>query len=156
MVCARQNENRGLIVSDIVLERRIGELGELAFAVVAVCGEAPTLSAPDDQIPFIHVDLRGIPQAQQANTLEAVAANLQASLDLTTGPILRVALFELGPDEEGTIGLSLWLDPEQYDPDAIYTGTLDVTGGAGLQAEVQVRIVVSPVAPDNPSTQLPS
>ena len=63
---------------------------------------------------------------------------------------------ELGPDEEGKIGLSLWLDPEQYDPDAIYTGTLDVTGGAGLQTEVQVRIVVSPVAPDNPTTQLPS
>ncbi len=63
---------------------------------------------------------------------------------------------ELGPDEEGTIGLSLWLDPEQYDPDAIYTGTLDVTGGSGLQTEVQVRIVVSPVARDNPTTRLPS
>jgi hypothetical protein len=63
---------------------------------------------------------------------------------------------ELGPEEEGTITISLRLDPQQYDPDALYTGTLYVTGGAGLQVEVQVRIVVHPVDSANPAAQPPS
>jgi hypothetical protein len=63
---------------------------------------------------------------------------------------------ELGPDEEGTIALSVWLDPEQYDPDASYTGTLYLTGGTDLRAEVQVRLVVNSVAPDASTTLLPS
>jgi hypothetical protein len=63
---------------------------------------------------------------------------------------------DLGPDAEGAITLSLWLDPQQYEPDGLYTGMLYVTGGAGLQVEVQVRIAVSPAPSDNPATQLPS
>ena len=56
---------------------------------------------------------------------------------------------ELEPDQDGTISLSLRLDPQHYDPGAQYVGMLYVIGGSALQVEVQVRIVVKPVAPDN-------
>ncbi len=52
----------------------------------------------DDQTPFTWVDLSALPTAEQGETIEALTARLQASLDLTHGPLLRVAYFDLGPD----------------------------------------------------------
>lgn len=63
---------------------------------------------------------------------------------------------ELAPDEEGTLTLSLLLDPSQYHPGAPYTGTLHITGSAGFQVEVQLRILAGASAPHNPETQLPA
>jgi hypothetical protein len=63
---------------------------------------------------------------------------------------------ELKPDEEGTLTLSLLLDPVQYDPGALYTGALYVTGGAGLQVEVELRILASANPPGTAETQLPA
>src|SRR5690606_25625866 len=42
---------------------------------------------------FSHLDLAGLPPAAQAQRLDAEVARLQQSLDLTQGPLLRVALF---------------------------------------------------------------
>jgi len=53
---------------------------------------------------------------------------------------------ELGPDEEGTLTISLQLDPEQYDSDALYTGVLYLTGGSDVPLEVDLRILATPVA----------
>lgn len=50
---------------------------------------------------------------------------------------------ELGPAEEGVLNLSLGLDSEHYDSDALYVGVLYVTGGADLRVEVQLRITTA-------------
>jgi non-ribosomal peptide synthase protein (TIGR01720 family) len=46
--------------------------------------------------PFAHVDLSGLPEWAQAAELERAADSVQASLDLSAGPLLRVALFDFG------------------------------------------------------------
>jgi fengycin family lipopeptide synthetase B len=53
-------------------------------------------ATPDEQVPFTQVNLTTVPEEEQGLALEAAATTLQASLDLTGGPLLRVALFELG------------------------------------------------------------
>lgn len=45
---------------------------------------------------FSRIDLSSLPPAEQGRALEAQAAALQTSLDLQAGPLLRVALFDLG------------------------------------------------------------
>jgi hypothetical protein len=63
---------------------------------------------------------------------------------------------ELEPDEEGTVTLSLLLDPSRYDPGALYTGTLYITGSAGFQVEVQLRVLAGANSSGNAETQLPA
>jgi amino acid adenylation domain-containing protein/non-ribosomal peptide synthase protein (TIGR01720 family) len=52
--------------------------------------------AADNDLPFVTVDLAAEPAAIQVATIERTASELQASLDLQRGPILRVGLFDLG------------------------------------------------------------
>ncbi|HLX56805.1 MAG TPA: amino acid adenylation domain-containing protein, partial [Ktedonobacteraceae bacterium] len=59
-------------------------------------GWALTIAAPQDDVPFTHIDISTLPEAQRKAVLETAATHLQASLNLTDGPILRVALFDLG------------------------------------------------------------
>ncbi|HEY0607368.1 MAG TPA: condensation domain-containing protein, partial [Herpetosiphonaceae bacterium] len=47
-------------------------------------------------VPFTRVDLSMVPVEQQRAAIEAAAAEIQASLNLQTGPILRAVLFDLG------------------------------------------------------------
>jgi hypothetical protein len=54
---------------------------------------------------------------------------------------------ELGPDEEGTLTISLQLDPERYDTDVLYTGPLYLTGGSNIPLEVELRILATGVTP---------
>ncbi|HCF30473.1 MAG TPA: non-ribosomal peptide synthetase, partial [Cyanobacteria bacterium UBA11049] len=53
-------------------------------------------AAPEQTAPFSVVDLSKLPENQQAEAIEATAASLQSSLNLSTGPLLRVVLFQLG------------------------------------------------------------
>lgn len=53
-------------------------------------------AAPDEVAPFSHIDLSAMPASEQLSAMEAAATQLQASLDLEKGPILRVALFDFG------------------------------------------------------------
>jgi len=53
---------------------------------------------------------------------------------------------ELGPGEEGTLTISLRLDPEQYDSDVLYTGALYLTGGSDVPLAVELRILATAVA----------
>ncbi|XXY48923.1 amino acid adenylation domain-containing protein [Sorangium sp. So ce269] len=53
---------------------------------------------PADAAPLSLVDLSALPAAERATALAARAAELQASLDLARGPVLRAALFHLGAD----------------------------------------------------------
>src|SRR5436309_8432373 len=50
----------------------------------------------DDPTPFSSVDLSELQGPEQGNAIEAAAAALQASLELTTGPLLRVVYFDQG------------------------------------------------------------
>jgi amino acid adenylation domain-containing protein/non-ribosomal peptide synthase protein (TIGR01720 family) len=63
--------------------------------------------APDDQVLLTQVDLAGISGGQQAAVLEEVATALQASLDVTHGPLLRAALFELGASQPARLLLAI-------------------------------------------------
>lgn len=48
------------------------------------------------EVPFVHIDLSSFSAGEQNAAMQAKAAELQASLDLAKGPLLRVALFECG------------------------------------------------------------
>ncbi len=53
---------------------------------------------------------------------------------------------ELDPDEEGTLAISLQLDPEKYDSDALYSGALLLTGASDVPLEVELRVLATAVA----------
>ena len=50
---------------------------------------------PDEGIPFSLVDLSTLPETEQTEALVATSTQLQASLNLSSGPLVRVALFHL-------------------------------------------------------------
>jgi hypothetical protein len=55
---------------------------------------------------------------------------------------------ELEAGEEGSIHLSLLLEPNEFDPGVLYTGTLYISGNANLRVEVQLRITAIAAKPD--------
>ena len=54
-------------------------------------------------VPFTQVDLSALSEDDQGRAIEAKATKLQASLNLSEGPLLRVALFDLGPSKPGRL-----------------------------------------------------
>jgi hypothetical protein len=50
---------------------------------------------------------------------------------------------ELEADEEGTLTISVWLDPEQYDTGVLCTGRLYLTGASDVPLELELRILAS-------------
>jgi amino acid adenylation domain-containing protein/non-ribosomal peptide synthase protein (TIGR01720 family) len=54
---------------------------------------------PDEAFSCTRVDLSSLPKGEQAPAIEATASELQASLNLELGPIVRVALFDLGSNQ---------------------------------------------------------
>ncbi|MCP4571496.1 MAG: non-ribosomal peptide synthetase, partial [bacterium] len=52
---------------------------------------------PDAAVPFAQVDLSALAGDRQLPALEAAAAAVQGSLELTRGPLVRLVLFERGP-----------------------------------------------------------
>ncbi|HYG65510.1 MAG TPA: amino acid adenylation domain-containing protein [Thermoanaerobaculia bacterium] len=54
-------------------------------------------AAPDESVPFAHIDLTMVPESLRASVIEAAAAAAQTSLDLAAGPLLRYVYFDLGP-----------------------------------------------------------
>lgn len=53
----------------------------------------------DDDIPFSYEDLSSVPEQDLAVTIESIAQNYQGSLNLIHGPLLRVVLFDPGPQK---------------------------------------------------------
>ncbi|MBO0798082.1 MAG: amino acid adenylation domain-containing protein, partial [Blastocatellia bacterium] len=47
-------------------------------------------------VPFAHLDLSSLSEAEQKNAVEAAAAALQAGMNLSEGPLLRIAFFDHG------------------------------------------------------------
>ncbi|MCV3211983.1 amino acid adenylation domain-containing protein [Plectonema radiosum NIES-515] len=52
----------------------------------------------DDRVPFSVVDLSSIPRLSQPQALTKIATEFQASLNLSTGPIMQVVMFNLGSE----------------------------------------------------------
>jgi natural product biosynthesis luciferase-like monooxygenase protein/amino acid adenylation domain-containing protein/non-ribosomal peptide synthase protein (TIGR01720 family) len=57
----------------------------------------------EEKITVARFDLSALPAAEQRAALEAEAARLQASLHLSDGPLMRVALFDLGAEQTGRL-----------------------------------------------------
>ena len=53
----------------------------------------------DELVPFTHFDVSAIEATERAAFIKETAASLQSSLDLTAGPLMRVALFNSGAEE---------------------------------------------------------
>jgi non-ribosomal peptide synthase protein (TIGR01720 family) len=56
-----------------------------------------------DEVPFVWLDLSGMPEGEQGAAIEAHAERLQAGLNLSAGPLLKVAYFDLGVDRPGRL-----------------------------------------------------
>ena len=61
-------------------------------------GEAQSFAPPGDPVPLLRVDLASVPESDRKTVIEAAAAEVQASLDLAVGPVLRAVLFESGAE----------------------------------------------------------
>jgi amino acid adenylation domain-containing protein/non-ribosomal peptide synthase protein (TIGR01720 family) len=59
--------------------------------------------APDEVAPFSLVDLSALPESEHLSAIEAAADALQASLNLAGGPVVRIALFDLGARRSGRL-----------------------------------------------------
>ncbi|WP_332961272.1 amino acid adenylation domain-containing protein, partial [Microcoleus sp. AR_TQ3_B6] len=60
-------------------------------------------ASPDEGLACTRVDLSSLPGAEQTPAIEATATELQASLNLESGPIVRVALFDLGSNQPNRV-----------------------------------------------------
>ncbi|WP_445300994.1 amino acid adenylation domain-containing protein [Microcoleus sp. C2D2] len=54
------------------------------------------LANPDEVAPFTCIDLSSLPPEEREAAFQTAATQLQASLNLSEGPLLRAALFDLG------------------------------------------------------------
>jgi amino acid adenylation domain-containing protein/non-ribosomal peptide synthase protein (TIGR01720 family) len=87
----------------VVLERVIDHLMEqhdtLRLRLRKVdSGWEQELADPGGPTPLQKIDLHETPDADLIAAIESATAAAQASLDLDLGPVLRVVLFDLGPD----------------------------------------------------------
>ncbi|MBD6618563.1 amino acid adenylation domain-containing protein [Komarekiella sp. 'clone 1'] len=64
------------------------------------------IASPDNSIPLTYFDFLALPKDQQAAAIEAAATKLQASLNLSQGPLFQVALFNLGENQANHL---LWI-----------------------------------------------
>ncbi|MBN3958479.1 non-ribosomal peptide synthetase [Nostoc sp. NMS8] len=59
-------------------------------------GYQQIIASPDAELPLINFDFSALSAGEQKLAIETAATKLQASLNLSTGPLMRVALFNLG------------------------------------------------------------
>lgn len=64
-------------------------------------------ASPDEVVPFEQIDLSGLSPQQQEQAFETSAIEIQASLNLTSGPIMRVAFFDFGTHQPSRILLAI-------------------------------------------------
>ena len=62
---------------------------------------------PGEEVPFEYVDLSGLTESEQRDEIEEKAITLQATLDLSSGPIIRAALFNLGATRPGRLMIAI-------------------------------------------------
>ncbi|MEH1775235.1 amino acid adenylation domain-containing protein [Nostoc sp.] len=59
-------------------------------------GWQQVIASPDVEVPLIHLDFSVLSESEQELAIEAAATKLQASLNISAGPLMQVALFNLG------------------------------------------------------------
>lgn len=59
--------------------------------------------APNKDTPFAHIDLSAVPESRRQRVLEQSAAEVQTSLDVENGPLIRVVFFQYGTGESGRL-----------------------------------------------------
>jgi amino acid adenylation domain-containing protein/non-ribosomal peptide synthase protein (TIGR01720 family) len=104
------------VLNPALLERAVGQLlahhDALRLRFVREdSGWKQVNAGPDenlwDKMPscptFSRVDLSRLPEAEQPSAIEAAATELQASLNLEAGPLLRVAHFDLDANRPGRL-----------------------------------------------------
>jgi hypothetical protein len=64
-------------------------------------------------------------------------------------------ILELEPDEEGTLRVSLQLDPARYDADALYAGKLQLAGASEVPLELELRILATVATPHPDNNEPP-
>jgi non-ribosomal peptide synthase protein (TIGR01720 family) len=57
----------------------------------------------EESVPLTIVDLSTTPIPEQPQALEQIATDIQASLNLTHGPIVQIVMFDLGHHQEGRL-----------------------------------------------------
>ena len=90
-----------------LLQRAVGELLQHHHALSLRftkddSGWQQISTEPEDEVPFVQVDLTTSlagQEAEQFAALESIANELQASLNLSDGPLMRIALFDFGADK---------------------------------------------------------
>ncbi|HEX7240350.1 MAG TPA: amino acid adenylation domain-containing protein, partial [Longimicrobiaceae bacterium] len=93
------------------LRRAVGELLahhdalRMRFRPTAA-GWAQESTAPGADVPFVHVDLARLPEPRHAAAVEDAAAQLQGSLELARGPLLRAGHLDLGAGRAGRLMLA--------------------------------------------------
>ena len=66
-------------------------------------GWQQTIANMETTVPFTSLDLSLLSEAKQRSTIETHVAALQTSLDLAQGPLLQMALFNLGVSKPGRL-----------------------------------------------------
>ncbi|MDD5467703.1 MAG: amino acid adenylation domain-containing protein [Anaerolineales bacterium] len=66
-------------------------------------GWRPWIANPDETVPFSFVELSGLSEDQQNSAIAREAEVLHHSLNLSTGPILRITYFDLGFGKPGKL-----------------------------------------------------
>jgi amino acid adenylation domain-containing protein/non-ribosomal peptide synthase protein (TIGR01720 family) len=69
----------------------------------SACGWKQVNALPEPAVPLTREDLSALSAREQTAAIEATAAQLQASLNLSEGPLLRVALFDLGTHQSARL-----------------------------------------------------
>jgi len=65
------------------------------------------LANPDEVAPFTCIDLSSLPPEEREAAFQTAATQLQASLNLSEGPLLRAALFDLGKHQPNRLLLAI-------------------------------------------------
>ncbi len=60
-------------------------------------------STSEEPTPLIWIDIAQLGEVEQRQRVETIAASTQASLNLESGPLWRVAYFDLGSDRQGRL-----------------------------------------------------
>nr|BDT35424.1 non-ribosomal peptide synthetase [Myxococcus sp. MH1] len=66
-------------------------------------GWEQSYAGPDVPVPFSHHDLSALSASQRVQEQERLSTSLQKSLDLSAGPLMRVAFFDWGREEPGRL-----------------------------------------------------
>jgi non-ribosomal peptide synthase protein (TIGR01720 family) len=70
-------------------------------------GWTQQIAPPGDDAPFTRVELTHLSNQERAEVIESYCSSVQASLNLSDGPLVRVALIETGPGKPGRLLMAI-------------------------------------------------